>query len=74
MSINIVGRVSDTGVEMRDGCQREGEAGELRCLCGSLLARLVPEGVELKCRRCHRTRVVPLERPPGDGSATGAHG
>ncbi|SET16215.1 hypothetical protein SAMN05443572_1011290 [Myxococcus fulvus] len=74
MSINIVSRVSDTGVEMRDGCQREGEAGELRCLCGSLLARLVPEGVELKCRRCHRTRVVPLERPPGDGSAKGAHG
>ncbi|WP_244237381.1 hypothetical protein [Corallococcus llansteffanensis] len=30
-------------------------------MCGSLLARLVPGGVELKCRRCHRTQVVPLE-------------
>ncbi|WP_338869967.1 hypothetical protein [Myxococcus stipitatus] len=46
---------------MRDGCQQGGEAGELRCLCGSLLARLVPGGVELKCRRCRRTRVIPLE-------------
>jgi phage FluMu protein Com len=33
----------------------------LRCLCGSLLARLVPGGVELKCRRCKRQVIVPLE-------------
>ncbi|NMO14822.1 hypothetical protein HPC49_00780 [Pyxidicoccus fallax] len=56
---------------MREGCQRESGAGELRCLCGSLLARLVPEGVELKCRRCHRTRVVPLERSPEAGGEGG---
>jgi len=36
-----------------DGC-------ECRCSCGSLLARLVEGGVELKCRRCKRTVVVPL--------------
>ncbi|QSQ28623.1 hypothetical protein JY651_32230 [Pyxidicoccus parkwayensis] len=52
---------------MREGCQPEGGEGELRCLCGSLLARLVPGGVELKCRRCHRTRVVPLEGGAGGG-------
>jgi hypothetical protein len=34
-----------------------------RCLCGSLLARLVPGGVEIKCRRCKRTQVIPLEAP-----------
>jgi phage FluMu protein Com len=34
---------------------------DLRCHCGNLLARLVPEGVELKCRRCKRTVVLPLE-------------
>ena len=34
--------------------------GECRCSCGSLLARLVEGGVELKCRRCKRTVVVPL--------------
>ena len=33
---------------------------ECRCLCGSLLARLVEGGVELKCRRCKRALVVPL--------------
>jgi hypothetical protein len=32
------------------------------CLCGSLLARLVPGGVELKCRRCKRQIIVPLEK------------
>jgi phage FluMu protein Com len=33
-----------------------------RCLCGRMLARLVPGGVELKCRRCKRQVIVPLEK------------
>jgi hypothetical protein len=33
---------------------------DLRCDCGSLLARVVEGGVELKCRRCKRTVVLPL--------------
>ncbi len=33
---------------------------DLRCCCGSLLARRVDAGVELKCRRCKRTVVLPL--------------
>ncbi len=33
---------------------------DLRCGCGSLLARRVDGGVELKCRRCKRTLVLPL--------------
>lgn len=41
---------------------------ELRCACGSLLARLIPEGVELRCRRCKRLVVLPLEK---EGAATG---
>jgi hypothetical protein len=32
----------------------------LRCDCGSLLARVVADGVELKCRRCKRRVVVPF--------------
>jgi hypothetical protein len=32
----------------------------LRCACGSLIARQVAGGIELKCRRCKRTIVVPL--------------
>jgi hypothetical protein len=31
-----------------------------RCTCGSLLARLLPNGLELKCRKCKRQVVVPL--------------
>jgi hypothetical protein len=37
----------------------EGKA--LRCHCGSLLARLVPGGVEVKCRRCKRTIVIAFD-------------
>lgn len=33
---------------------------ELRCVCGALMARYVPGGVELKCRRCKRVVFVPV--------------
>ena len=33
----------------------------LRCTCGNLLARVVAEGVEIKCRRCKRHVVVPFD-------------
>jgi hypothetical protein len=33
---------------------------DLRCSCGSLLARVLPTGVELKCRRCRRSVLVSL--------------
>ncbi len=44
--------------------------GVLRCPCGSLLARLVPGGIELKCKRCKRTVIVPVETAP-TGQAAG---
>lgn len=34
---------------------------DVRCACGSLLARRVGSNVELKCRRCKRTVLIPLE-------------
>ena len=37
----------------------------LRCGCGSLLARVVPDGVELKCRRCKRQVIVPFDTRSG---------
>ncbi len=47
---------------MRSGPPGHGrDGGDCRCLCGSLLARVVAGGVELRCRRCKRTVVVPLE-------------
>lgn len=33
---------------------------EARCACGQLIAKLRPEGVELKCKRCKRIVVIPL--------------
>jgi phage FluMu protein Com len=43
-------------------------SAECRCLCGSLLARLVEGGVELKCRRCKRAHVIPLGGHPSRSS------
>ena len=43
---------------------RRRDASECRCVCGSLVARWVPAGVELKCRRCKRSIVLPLEPAP----------
>lgn len=34
---------------------------DVRCGCGSLLARRVGSNVELKCRRCKRTLLIPFE-------------
>lgn len=38
------------------------ESHEHRCLCGSLLARITPQGIELKCRKCKRLQMVPNSR------------
>lgn len=35
---------------------------ELRCECGSLVAKLMGDGLELKCRRCKRLALIPLAR------------
>jgi phage FluMu protein Com len=34
------------------------DLNECRCVCGSLIARLGADGIELKCRRCKRLHVV----------------
>jgi len=33
---------------------------DVRCHCGSLMARVTPQGIELKCRRCKRVVTVPV--------------
>jgi hypothetical protein len=57
-------RGSTGGIRFGDETRRAGCTGhgELRCGCGSLLARLVGGEVELKCRRCKQTWTIPLER------------
>ena len=32
-----------------------------RCECGNLVAKLTDETVEIKCRRCKRIRVIPMD-------------
>lgn len=39
-------------------------ACDLRCACGSLVAKVVDGFVELKCRRCKRTLRIPVQRDP----------
>lgn len=48
-----------------DARRRPRPERELRCHCGSLMARVTSAGLELKCRRCKRVVVVPLPRPTG---------
>ncbi len=35
---------------------------EHRCPCGSLLAKLTSQGIELKCRKCKRVQLIPNSR------------
>lgn len=34
-------------------------AADERCVCGSLVAKITPAGVEILCRRCKRTHRIP---------------
>ena len=42
----------------------------VRCGCGALLARWVATGLELKCRRCKQTTLIPFPRSPRKAGAT----
>jgi len=46
---------------------------ELRCHCGSLMARVTPRGIELKCRRCKRVVVVAADRARYDWVRVSLH-
>jgi phage FluMu protein Com len=60
---------------MKKARAQQPTAKPLRCECGNLLARLVPAGVEIKCRRCKRQVIIPLgsdravESPPSNRKA-----
>lgn len=43
---------------VRAGSSTCAAGAELRCCCGSLLARVVAGGLELKCRRCKHATVL----------------
>jgi hypothetical protein len=46
------------------GCSALGGDGDVRCDCGSLLARWVGGRIELKCRRCKRLIQLSVSEAP----------
>jgi phage FluMu protein Com len=32
---------------------------DIRCGCGSLMAKVTPSGIEIKCRKCKRIQIIP---------------
>ena len=38
------------------------DSEDYRCLCGSLMAKITPLGVEIKCRKCKRIQLIPNSR------------
>ena len=49
---------------------------DYRCLCGSLMAKITPLGVEIKCRKCKRIQLIPnsqvtFEVAPNPAKAVG---
>ncbi|HEY5649433.1 MAG TPA: hypothetical protein VLB09_00495 [Nitrospiria bacterium] len=49
-------------LEMNNTTDRDSIQEEIRCRCGSLVARRVGENIELKCRRCKRLAHISLSR------------
>jgi hypothetical protein len=49
--------------------QRPSSVHDLRCACSNLLARIVAEGIELRCRRCRRYMVIKVPRDAQEGAA-----
>jgi hypothetical protein len=58
--MNPIGGTSVNASAKNETSREKPMARPIRCHCGSLLARLVPDGVEIKCRRCKRRVVIPL--------------
>ncbi len=43
----------------KPAAQSSCESEDFRCLCGSLMAKITPLGVEVKCRKCKRIQIIP---------------
>jgi phage FluMu protein Com len=43
------------------------DARDIRCHCGSLVARMIDGKVEIKCRRCQRVGRIDVTRPGAEG-------
>jgi phage FluMu protein Com len=55
--------LSDDAIQCRN-CQKYLDGKDRvdeRCECGNLVAKLTQDTVEIKCRRCKRIRVIPMD-------------
>lgn len=43
------------------------QARDFRCECGGLMAKIIPSGIEIKCRRCKRIHCILFENVNGSG-------
>lgn len=41
--------------------EKNSDSEDLRCLCGNLVARIIKDQIELKCKRCKRIHLIPLQ-------------
>jgi phage FluMu protein Com len=48
----------------------EGKAIDIRCACGSLLAKMTRLGIEIKCRKCKRILMIPYSQFSDETGAT----
>ncbi|NKE70413.1 hypothetical protein MNODULE_06635 [Nitrospiraceae bacterium HYJII51-Mn-bac16s-1-B09] len=56
---------------MKKTSNKKADPNHLRCLCGSLVARIVDGNLELKCKRCKRIHLLPLRKSsPASGKET----
>ncbi len=52
--------ISDAGRPVGARSTRPLGRAEARCECGQLMAKLRPDGIELKCKRCRRIVLLPF--------------
>ena len=50
------------------------DAGDLRCGCGRLLAKVVPGGLEIRCTRCKASHVLAWSEVEGAQELLGVAG
>jgi phage FluMu protein Com len=58
---------------MKSLASSPGVGSEARCECGQLVAKLRPDGVELKCKRCKRIVLIPFSTEERDESYRSVH-
>lgn len=57
--------VQEMGSIPKRGRMNATDHGQVRCLCGRLLAQWGPDGIQVKCQRCRRIVTIPFAEIEG---------